>query len=291
MVSQPIENLFDGDLPVFEQKSRHTDFPTWSAREFASWLGYDDFAKFQKVLAKSQEILLSLSIDITEHFNQEITQERGRPRKDIRLTRFACYLATMCSDSKKPIVAKALVYFARFSEECQRYMDDSEQVNRVLTRREISKHERSLSSTAKKAGVEDYGLFRNAGYRGLYSKNLDDLKKLKGVPEGACLLDYMGSEELAANLFQNTQTEAKIKSEGIRGQKHLERTAEEVGKTVRDAMWKINQKRPEDLPIQEDIKGVKKGLKRSAIVLKNGSIRDAKELPAPEPFIEPPDEE
>ncbi len=49
--------------------------------------------------------------------------------------------------------------------------------------------------------------------------NLGKLKEFKGVSNRSCLLDFMGKEELAANLFRITQTEAKIKSEGIRGQR------------------------------------------------------------------------
>lgn len=46
----------------------------------------------------------------------------------------------------------------------------------------------------------------------------------------------MNSEELAANLFRATQTEAKIKRDQIKGQKNATRTHYEVGKKVRDTI-------------------------------------------------------
>jgi DNA-damage-inducible protein D len=71
----------------------------------------------------------------------------------------------------------------------------------------------------------------------------------------------MGKQELAANLFRLTQTEARIRNERIRGQKSLEVAAHAVGKSVRDTMIKTSGSRPEQLPIAEDIKVVRKSLK------------------------------
>jgi len=285
---------FDGDLPFFEQRGRPNGFTTWSARDVAHWLGYSDYTAFGGVLKRAQEALLTLEIDISEHFSKEtFVDESGHQFKDLRMSRFACYLAAMNGDTKKKQVAKAQVYFARFSEECQRYLDDLEQLDRVVIRKDITKHERSLNATAKGAGVEDYALFRNAGYRGLYNMNLSDLKKLKGIPKERTPLDFMGKTELAANLFWSTQTEERIKQKGIRGQTKLEATAEHVGKTIRNTMKDLSGKRPEDLAPQEDIRIVRRDLKNSGDVLKHGKPSDLKELPAPEPegYTQPPDEQ
>ena len=206
------------------------------------------------------------------------------------MSRFACYLAAMNGNIKKKAVAEAQVYFARFSEACQRYLDDGEQIERVLIRKEVSKHEVTLSRTAMNAGVDDFALFRSAGYRGLYNMDFAELKKHKGIPEDRTPLDFMGKDELAANLFRITQTDAKIKRSGLRGQRNLEDTAEQVGKTVRDTMHKISGQRPENLPPQEDIQRVKKAIKGSSRILKNCNPSDMKELPPSEPYLEFPEE-
>lgn len=284
--------LFDGELPLFEQKGRPNGCTTWSAEDLAEWLGYPNYSAFRGVIKKAQEVLLSCNIEVTDHFFQEATiDEKGRAKKDLRLTRFACYLAAMNGDVKKKQVAQAQVYFARFNEACQRYLDDADPVNRVLVRKEVSKQERTLSRVAHGAGVKDYARFRSAGYLGLYNMNLADLKKVKGIPDGRCAYDFMGPQELAANLFRISETEAKIKSDHVRGQTALEKTAMFVGATVRDAMEKISGDKPEELPAQEDIRKVKAGLKESADVLKHGGASDMKALPEAETYLEEPPED
>jgi DNA-damage-inducible protein D len=85
--------------------------------------------------------------------------------------------------------------------------------------------------------------------------NLSELRQKKGVLEGRSVLDFMSGEELAANLFRITQTQAKIRNEKLRGQLPLERAAHDVGQTVRRTMIEISGKTPESLPTAEDTAG------------------------------------
>lgn len=287
-----IATIFDGDHPLFELKGRPNGFTTWSARAFAEFLGYSDYRSFKPALNRAQQVLLSLEIDVSDHFRQEVATDTGGGKTvDIRLSRFACYLAAMNGDPKKKQVAKAQAYFARYNEECQRFIDDAEQLERVLIRDELSEHEKTLSHTAKKAGVEVYAFFQNAGYRGLYNMNLADLKKLKAIPKNRSALDFMGKDELAANLFRITQTDAKIKTDHVRGQVALEATAEKVGRKVRETMHEISGQRPEDLPAQEDIKSVKDGIKTTGHVLKYTSASEVNSLPQPDEYLQAADED
>ena len=107
------------------------------------------------------------------------------------------------------------------------------------------------------------------GYESLNNMDLWRLRRHKGVLPGRSPLDFMGKTELAANLFRVTQTEEKIRGERIRGQKPLERTAEDVGREVRRTMVKISGRRPEELPAAEDIKEVHKKLKSSHLENEN----------------------
>jgi len=134
-------------------------------------------------------------------------------------------------------------------------------VARVQMRGDVTDGERSLSGTAKRAGVTEYGLFQNAGYRGLYNMNLSQLKAVKHIPKARSPLDFMGKAELAANLFRITQTDERIKSGGIRGQDQCERAAEDVGARVRRAMLETGGRAPENLRPAKDIKEVQKHLK------------------------------
>ena len=113
-----------------------------------------------------------------------------------------------------------------------------------------------LSAVASRSGVECYPYFQNAGYRGMYNMDLRKIRTLKGVPEGRSPLDFMGSEELAANLFRITQTRAKIERDGARGQRSLEAAAHSVGAEVRKAIVSIGGTPPEQLPAARDIRQV-----------------------------------
>ena len=105
------------------------------------------------------------------------------------------------------------------------------------------------------AGVEttlDYAIFQNYGYIGLYGGlKASDIKERKGLKKSQDILDYMGYEELAANLFRATQTEAKLRRENIQGKQEANKTHFEVGKKVRDTIKDLGGTMPEDLPTPE----------------------------------------
>lgn len=265
------ESIFDCEQPGFELHSRENGFTSWSARSLALFLGYKDYnAFFKSAINRAQQVCLSVGINLADHFKQEPCPDaNGKPLEDLRLSRFACYLCAMNGDPNKSAVAKAQVYFATFADACQRYMEQADQIERVLVRDEISDHEKSLSSEAKRAGVVEYHYFQNAGYRGLYNMNFSKLRELKKIPQGRSPLDFMGRDELAANLFRLTQTRAKIKNEGITGQKALEQTAESVGKAIRKTMHDISGQRPELLPVETDIKKVRTAIKATGRGLQN----------------------
>jgi DNA-damage-inducible protein D len=162
------------------------------------------------------------------------------------------------------------------AEAARQYMQAAQDVERVQIRDDISEREKGLVSTAKKAGVGDYGLFQNAGYRGMYNMHLGRLKELKGLRDGKrTLLGFMDKRELAGNLFRITETEARLKSEVVHGQRPAEDVAFQVGRKVRKIMIENTGTAPENLPLSGDIKDVRKGLKQA--------VREFTKLDAPKP--------
>lgn len=252
---------FDQTQTSFNDLAQQNGFTYWYASDLMKMLGYSSLDTFVKVINKAIGTCTTLAIDVMDNFKQEKREVDGHVINDYRLSRFACYLAAMNGDTKKVEVARAQVYFASIAEAFKRYVDEAEDVERVSIRDELSLHEKSLSATATKAGVDQYGLFQNAGYRGMYNMNLSQLKSLKGIPNGRTPLDFMGKTELAANLFRITQTDLKIQQEGITGQKPAENAAFTVGKKVRETMQELTGVKPEQLPIRDDIKKIKGDLK------------------------------
>lgn len=99
---------------------------------------------------------------------------------------------------------------------------------------------------------------------GLYGGlKAQDIKKRKNLKKSQDILDHMGYEELAANLFRATQTEAKLRRENIQGKSEANRTHFNVGKEVRDTIERLGGTMPEDLPTPEkNIKQIEREQKR-----------------------------
>jgi len=256
---------FDDSTPNFDQLAQQNGFTYWHASDMMKALGYASWSSFEGVVNRAMTACNAAKIDLFDNFEQVRRTVDGKPIRDFKLSRFACYMLAMNGDPNKPDVARAQAYFAVLAEAFSRYVERAEDIERILIREDVSDHEKSMARAAHSAGVNShgFGLFQNAGYRGLYNMNLAKLRDLKGIPEGRSPLDFMGKTELAANLFRITQTEEKIRTQNIQGQKHCERTAEDVGREVRQTMQRISGIAPEALPIAEDIKKLKGDVKSS----------------------------
>ncbi len=249
------------DEQSFEDFAQANGETFWWATDFQHFLGYETWQSFNKVINRSMTACNTLNIPLMENFRQCEREVDGHIIHDFKLSRFACYLIAMNGDTKKGPVAKAQAYFATLAGAVENYMIEANNIERVVIRDEITDGERSLNAVAKIANVSSYPLFQNAGYRGMYNMNLSRLRSVRNIPNGRSPLDFMGKEELAANLFRITQTELKIREENIRGQQGLESAAELVGKKVRKTMQDISGVNPESLPKASDIKDVHKHLK------------------------------
>ena len=262
---------FEEGKENFENYSNENGFTYWSALKLMEMLGYSNWSTFNSsVISKAMTTCNTLNIPLVGNFEQIQILVDGKLVIDFKLSRFACYLISMNGNVNMPQVAKSQAYFATLAGAIQDYQLEAIKVERLQVRSEISEREKTLSSVAFKHGLqpEGYGLFQNAGYRGMYNKNISQLKLIRKIDPKRTLLDFMGKDELAANLFRITQTELKIKNENVRGQNSLEFAANQVGKKVRETMIAISKTAPENLPKHEDIKDVKKGLKQTSNVLK-----------------------
>jgi DNA-damage-inducible protein D len=257
--------LFDETGEYFESLSLENGTRYWFARDVMAVLGYDSWSTFKNVINKAVGVCMTSGIPVIEHFIQVKRNIKSREVDDLKMTRLACCLAAMNGDSKNPAVARAQIYFAALDQVVQELVViDPLNMDRIIIRNEISAREVTLSKAASEAGVESHRRFQNAGYRGMYNMNLADLKKLKGSPDlSRPLFDFMGRDELAANLFRLSLTEGRIKRGGVYGQAALDHVAHDVGVGVRRMVVQETGVAPETLPLAKDIRVVKKALKNT----------------------------
>lgn len=239
----------------------------WYARELQEVLEYSEWRNFKQVIDKAIIACKNSNSNSSDHFvdvNKTIDMPKGATKdiEDMMLSRYACYLIVQNGDPRKEVIALGQSYFA-IQTRRQELQDDYEKLTedqrRLAIRGELAHHNKSLAEAAQMAGViepRDYAIFQNKGYQGLYgglgAKEIHERKGLKGSQH---ILDHMGSTELAANLFRATQTDEKIRREGIKGKAIANQTHYEVGKKVRDTIKDLGGTMPEDLPTpKENIK-------------------------------------
>ena len=223
----------------------------WYARELMSILQYSNWQNFEKIVDKAKTSCENSGINVSEHFI-DISKLSKRANnavveiKDYQLTRYACYLIAQNGDSRKEVIALAQTYFAVQTRKQEinekEYSMLTEDEKRFYQRNLARKGNYSLNKTAQKAGVKNFDKFHNAGYRGLYNgETADDIAKRKGLRYREDILDNMGSEELAANLFRITQTESKLKRDNVCGEKEACGTHNIIEKIVRKAIKQVGR--------------------------------------------------
>jgi len=253
-----IQEYNKGELSFEDFKNQNGMF-FWWASELLLMLGYKDLKAFKPAIDRATKALITLGINHYENIIYTIREDNGQ--EDFKLTRFACYIVAMNADTKKKEVAEVQSYFAQQTRKFELFVQGNEDIDRVLIREEIKEGHKSLFSTAKNSGVEDYAKFQNAGYLGMYNMMNTQLAERRGIDKNN-LFDTMGRTELAANLFRMTQTEERIKSKSVKGQGALEQTHYDVGKEVREMVVKNTGKNPEMLPQEKELPDIKKELKK-----------------------------
>lgn len=250
------ENIFESIKHVDNNGTEY-----WLARELMAVLEYAKWGNFKKVIDKAKSACVGASISVIEHFADvgrvlKVGNNADMNIEDIQLSRYACYLIAQNGDPRKKAIALAQTYFAIQTRKQeiteQEYKELSEDERRLYTRLNLKDKNKYLFETAKYAGVKNYGKFNNFGYRGLYNgETAQEIKKRKGINTKEDILDYMGSEELGANLFRITQTEAIIKKKEVSTEKEACSTHHNVGQAVRQTIQKLGGTLPEHLPTPE----------------------------------------
>ena len=265
----------------------------WSARDLQKPLGYEKWENFSKVIDRAILACDTAGFAVNDHFPVvgKIVEMPSKPKKDeadfgfpdvrktkkiidYNLTRYACYLIVQNGDPRKEQIALGQTYFAiqTYRQELNdKYNQLAEEKKRLLLRGDIKQMNQLLVEAAKGAGIisnEEYAIFQNRGYQGLYGGlSVADIHYKKQLGEKDKILDFMGSEEMIANLFRISQTQSKISRENIKNKELASFVHFTVGKEVREAIMRLGGVMPENLPTPQ----------KSIIELEKEAIKKLKE--------------
>lgn len=232
----------------------------WSARELSNVLEYKEWRNFSKVIDKAMIACINSKSPLADNFvevNKIVkTGVATKEINDYELSRYACYLIVQNGDPKKEVIAYGQTYFAiqtRRTEVAEIFNQLDEDRKRLAVRGDIRVWNKMLAEAANRAGVlsnDDYKIFQNAGYMGLYGgMTVDEIHKKKGLKQEEKILDFMDSAELAANLFRITQTEEKLKKENVSDIQLANEIHYIVGKEVRKAIEQVGGTMPENMGV------------------------------------------
>lgn len=246
------EKMFDDIKHIDEYGNEY-----WEARELQQILGYKEWRYFSAVIEKAQVACSQSNNNINSNFgvNTKIvkTGVSSKVIIDYKLSRYACYLIVQNANPKYNAVALGQTYFAIQTRKMElteiEYNNLSEYEKRLYRRKQTRDGNKVLYKIASSKGVKNFDKFTNAGYRGLYNgESADDIAKRKKLRYREEILDNMGSEELGANVFRITQTEALLNKQKEKNEDMATELHYTVGKTIRDAIEKLGGTMPEDLP-------------------------------------------
>ena len=228
----------------------------WFARDLQEVLEYSEWRNFSKIIEKAKNACETSGHRVQSEFVDtnklvDVGANLQRSIQDIVLSRYACYLIAMNGDPRKEVIALAQTYFAVKTHEQEQLELQNEDSLRLQIRQDIKEHNISLAEAANQAGIKeprDYDIFQNEGYKGLYGGlGVKQIHARKGLKKSQKILDHMGSTELAANLFRATQTDEKLRREGIKGKPQANKVHHDVGAKVRQTIKELGGTMPEDL--------------------------------------------
>ena len=222
--------------------------------------------KFQNVIEKAKSACINAGEVVDNHFPQveklvAIGSGAFRPRMDMLLTRYACYLIAQNGDASKPEIAFAQNYFAvqtRRAELVEQRLLDHE---RVKARAKLAEIEKALSGVLYERGVDSKGfaIIRSKGDKALFHLDTKVLKRKYNAPDSRPLADFLPTISIKAKDLAAEMTSVNVQTKDLYGQTPIEKEHIDNNTAVRD-MLVGRGIYPEQLPPAEDVKKVERRL-------------------------------
>jgi DNA-damage-inducible protein D len=231
----------------------------WLASWYAKILGYKSIKTLWRSIDKARDACVHLGIPTEPNF----IEFKGDHGRDMKLSKFGCFLVALHADARKPVVKRARSYFLNELEEMNLLVDEQDYLDRVIANEQINSLNKDLAIAGRKARVKDFQYFINEGYLGLYNSITTEIKQKRGVPVKADLNDYMGVPELAANIFRLSLTSERLKMLKNPSEEKAAKEHWKIGLQIRAMIKENTGHYPEDLPIHTNLKELQSKLKEA----------------------------
>lgn len=232
----------------------------WLARDLMPLLGYSTWRQFSEAIERAKEACKISGQPVDNHFLPVPAKSTGgRPKDDLFLTRYACYLIAQNGDPRKPQIALAQTYFATQTRK-QELLEHRDMENKRLeARAKLKDTESKIESTVYQRGIKlpvEFATFKNKHIEALYGGiPASQLKKIRKIPSGRSLADFDSHVELKAKDFALAMTDHNIKDKDIYGREAMNQEVIKNSKETRQALLNRGIK-PEHIKPEEDLKAI-----------------------------------
>lgn len=249
----------------------------WYARDLMEPLGYARWENFDEAVKRAMVSCENNETPVDSQFREVTKMVKSGvasvPRKDYKLTRYACYLIAMNGDTRKSEIAIAQAYFAVQTRKQELIEQKVAEIQRVQSRRTLADSEKALSAVVYEHGISDrgFGIMRSKGDEALFGGHTTaQMKDRLGLAQSRPLADKLADVAINAKTLVNSMTSYNVDDRNLHGDTQV--ISEHVGnsRSVRATLLERGIT-PEDLPPAEDTKKLERRLKADERKLKKGT--------------------
>lgn len=234
----------------------------WNARELYSLLGYQAYRNFRPVIERAKEACKNSGQPVEHHFADarkkvEVGSGALREIDDVKLTRYACYLIAQNGDPRIAEIAFAQMYFALQTRKQELLEQSAEEIERLVSRRQLTETEKEFVSEIYLRGVNDavdIARIKSSGDEKLFGGlNTRQMKTKLGVPKDVPLPDVLPSVTLKAKDLATEMTTVNSRTKDLRGAYNIKDEHDDNNLSVRNTLVQRGIY-PEKLPAAENTK-------------------------------------
>ena len=236
----------------------------WYARELYPLLGYQSYRSFRSVIERAKEACVNSGQLIHNHFvgvRKMVRLGSGAEREieDVTLSRYACYLIAQNGDPRIAEIAFAQMYFALQTRKQELIEQSAEEIERLVSRRQLTETEKEFVSEIYKRGVRDatdIARIKSSGDERLFGGlNTRQMKRKLGVKRDVPLPDVLPSVTLKAKDLATEMTTVNSRTKNLYGASKMKNEHDENNESVRRTLTQRGIY-PERLPAAENTKRI-----------------------------------